>query len=293
MDFGRLITAMVTPFNQKLEIDLEKTKNLVNHLINTGTETIVVAGTTGESPTLTKNEKLLLFEKVIEFADGRAKVIAGTGTNDTKSSIELTKQAEEIGVDGVMLVAPYYNKPSQEGLYQHFKSIAEETALPIMIYNIPGRTGINIQAKTMVQLASISNIVAVKEASGDLTQMAEIIANVPSDFYLYSGDDKLTLPVLAIGGHGIVSVASHVVGNEMKEMIDHYFKGNVKEAALEHLRLLPLFEAIFITSNPAPIKALLEEIGIKAGSVRLPLVSVTREQIQFVTNIYNRTKTIS
>lgn len=287
MDFGRLITAMVTPFNNSLEIDYDKTKILVKHLIETGTESIVVAGTTGESPTLTKDEKIDLFTRVVEFSEGKAKVIAGTGTNSTKSSIELTQAAEKAGVDGIMLVAPYYNKPSQEGIYLHFKAIASETGLPIMIYNIPGRTGININASTMVKLAQIDNIVAVKEASGDLAQMSEIIRNTPDDFYLYSGDDKLTLPVLSIGGYGIVSVASHAVGKEMKEMINYYLNGNTKEAALLHQRLTAFFEGIFITANPSPIKYLLNHIGVEVGSVRLPLVELNSEQAKYIQRVYS------
>ncbi|WP_339063201.1 4-hydroxy-tetrahydrodipicolinate synthase [Tepidibacillus marianensis] len=287
MNFGRLLTAMVTPFNNQLEVDLERTRKLVEHLIRTGTDTIVVAGTTGESPTLSTNEKLQLFEKVLEFSNGRAKIIAGTGSNSTKSSIELTKKAEEIGVHGSMIVAPYYNKPSQEGIYQHFEAIARETRLPIMIYNIPGRTGINIQSKTTIRLSQIENIVAVKEASGDLSQMTEIIANTPSDFYLYSGDDKLTLPVLAIGGYGIVSVASHIVGLPMRKMMDEYITGNREIAAKYHQQLLPLFEGIFVTSNPVPIKELLNDVGIYVGSVRLPLVPGSKEQMEQVKRIHH------
>ena len=288
MAFGRLATAMVTPFDANLEIDFEQTKKLVNHLIKTGTDSIVVAGTTGESPTLSKNEKIKLFKKVSEFTNGRAKVIAGTGTNDTKSSIELTKKAEEAGVDGIMLVAPYYNKPSQEGLYRHFKEIAAATNLPVMIYNIPSRTGINISAKTMTELSKIENIVAVKEASGDLTQMAEIIKNTEEDFYLYSGDDKFTLPVMAIGGYGVVSVASHVIGKQIKAMIESFSDGNVNEASKLHLKMLNLFEGIFITSNPAPIKDLLNQLDINVGSVRLPLIDLNEEQADYLQEIYQK-----
>lgn len=280
--FGRLVTAMVTPFDHNLEIDFEKTKALVEHLINNGTDAIVVAGSTGESSTLSKEEKILLYEKVLQYSAGRVKVIAGTGSNDTKSTIELTKKAENIGVDGVMLVAPYYNKPSQDGLIQHFKTIAEETRLPIMIYNVPSRTATNIQAKTMIKLAEIENIVAVKEASGDLTQMAEIIKDTPENFYLYSGDDKFTLPVLAIGGCGVVSVASHTAGNKIKQMINSFFEGNIKQASSLHLELISLFEGIFITSNPVPIKYLLNKTGIEVGSVRLPLIEANKEQTEYL-----------
>lgn len=290
MFFGRLVTAMVTPFNDQMEVDYELTKKLVEHLIATGTETIVVSGTTGESPTLTNAEKLQLFAKVLEYAGGKAKVIAGTGTNSTASTIELTKGAEKIGVDGIMIVAPYYNKPSQEGIIQHFSAIAKETKLPIMIYNVPGRTSVNIQATTIVELAKITNIVAVKEASGDLTQMAEIIRDTPEDFYLYSGDDKMTIPVLSIGGVGIVSVASHVVGREMKEMIHSFIEGDVKSAAKAHQKLIELFEGIFLSSNPAPIKDLLNVLGIETGSVRLPLIALTTEQSQYLKAIYDRIK---
>ncbi len=288
MDFGRLITAMVTPFDQDLKIDFEATKKLVNHLIATGTDTIVVSGTTGESPTLDRTEKIQLFEKVLEFTDGRAKVIAGTGSNSTAASIELTKKAEEIGVDGIMIVAPYYNKPTQEGLYQHFSTIAATTMLPIMIYNVPGRTSINIQAKTTVALSKVKNIVAVKEASGDLTQMAEIIRDTAEDFILYSGDDKLTIPVMAIGGYGIVSVASHVVGKQMKEMLDLFVSGNVIQAAHSHQTLLELFEGIFITSNPSPIKDILNQLGVNVGGVRLPLIPLTEQQSKNLFAIYNK-----
>lgn len=282
MNFGRLVTAMVTPLNQNLDVDYAETEKIVNHLIETGTDAIVVAGTTGESPTLTKEEKLMLFEKVLEFAKGRAKIIAGTGTNNTKTTIELTKKAEAIGVDGVMVVTPYYNKPSQEGIFQHFKFVANETKLPIMVYNVPGRTGTNIQAKTTIKLSKIENIVAVKEASGDLTQMGEIVRETNDDFYLYSGDDSLTLPALAIGGYGIVSVASHVAGSKIKEMIDSFFSGNVNQASSLHLQLLSLFEGIFITSNPVPIKYLLNISGFNVGNVRAPLINATKDEASYL-----------
>ena len=222
MEFGRLLTAMVTAFDAEGELDLHRQTKVIEHLIQTGTETIVVAGTTGESPTLSKEEKLQLFKHTVEVAKGRAKVIAGTGSNNTKESIELTKKAEALGVDGIMLVNPYYNRPSQEGLYQHFKTVAESTSLPVMLYNIPGRSAVNMTVETVVRLAEVPNIKLMKEASGDLGQMTEIIRNTPDDFILYSGDDNLTIPVLAIGGVGIVSVASHVLGTEMSQMI-HVF----------------------------------------------------------------------
>lgn len=229
VQFGQIATAMVTPFDNKGNIDFAKTTQLVNYLIENGTDSLVVAGTTGESPTLTTEEKLALFRHVVDVVDGRVPVIAGTGSNNTRVSIELTKKAEQIGVDAVMIVAPYYNKPNQEGIYQHYKAIAESTSLPVMVYNIPGRAVVNISVETIVRLSEIPNIVAVKDASGNLDAMTEIIAKTRDDFMLYSGDDGLTLPVLAIGGKGVVSVASHIIGNEMKEMIEAFMSGDNKK----------------------------------------------------------------
>jgi 4-hydroxy-tetrahydrodipicolinate synthase len=278
MNFGQLLTAMVTPFDQNGEIDFNATRGLVNYLIDNGTDGIVVAGTTGESPTLTSEEKVALFQFVVDVVNGRVPVIAGTGSNNTRASISLTKQAEEAGVDGIMLVAPYYNKPSQEGMYQHFKAIAESTSLPIMIYNIPGRCVVNISVETIVRLSQLPNIVAVKEASGNLDAIAEMISQTPNDFTLYSGDDALTLPVLAIGGAGVVSVASHVIGNEMQEMIHQFKNGQVQEAANTHRRLLPIMKALFTAPNPAPVKAALNINGVNVGGLRLPLLPLSAEE---------------
>ncbi|PGY09625.1 4-hydroxy-tetrahydrodipicolinate synthase [Bacillus sp. AFS031507] len=278
MNFGQVLTAMVTPFDQNGEIDFNATRTLVDYLIENGTDGIVVAGTTGESPTLTTEEKVALFKFVVEAVNGRVPVIAGTGSNNTRASISLTKLAEETGVDGIMLVAPYYNKPSQEGMYQHFKAIAESTPLPIMLYNIPGRSVVNLSVETIVRLSQIPNIVALKEASGNLDAMAEIISQAPSDFTLYSGDDGLALPVLAIGGAGVVSVASHVIGNEIQEMINHFKNGNVQNAASAHRRLLPIMKALFAAPNPAPVKAALNMNGVNVGGLRLPLLPLTTEE---------------
>ncbi|MEH7376254.1 4-hydroxy-tetrahydrodipicolinate synthase [Neobacillus drentensis] len=278
MNFGQVLTAMVTPFDQNGEIDFNATRTLVDYLIENGTDGIVVAGTTGESPTLTTEEKVALFKFVVDAVNGRVPVIAGTGSNNTRASISLTKLAEETGVDGIMLVAPYYNKPSQEGMYQHFKAIAESTPLPIMLYNIPGRSVVNLSVETIVRLSQIQNIVALKEASGNLDAMAEIISQAPSDFTLYSGDDGLALPVLAIGGAGVVSVASHVIGNEMQEMINHFKNGNVQDAASTHRRLLPIMKALFAAPNPAPVKAALNMNGVNVGGLRLPLIPLTTEE---------------
>jgi 4-hydroxy-tetrahydrodipicolinate synthase len=278
MNFGQVLTAMVTPFDQNGEIDFNATRTLVDYLIENGTDGIVVAGTTGESPTLTTEEKVALFKVVVDAVNGRVPVIAGTGSNNTRASISLTKQAEEAGVDGIMLVVPYYNKPSQEGLYQHFKAIAETTPLPIMLYNIPGRCVVNLSVATLIRLAQLPNIVAVKEASGNLDAMAETISQAPSDFTLYSGDDGLALPVLAIGGAGVVSVASHIIGNELQAMINLFKKGQVKEAASAHRRLLPIMKGLFAAPNPAPVKAALNMNGINVGGLRLPLLPLSDEE---------------
>lgn len=276
--FGRISTAMVTPFDNKGHVDFGKTTQLVNHLIENGSESLVISGTTGESPTLTKEEKLALFQHVVKVVDGRVPVIAGTGSNNTYASVELTKKAEQIGVDAIMAVGPYYNKPNQEGLYQHFKEIAGSTRLPVMIYNIPGRSSVNIHPETIIRLSYIPNIVAVKEASGDLSAMAKIIAETDDDFLLYSGDDGLTLPVMAIGGTGVVSVASHVIGNEMQDMVQAFLRGEAETAAKLHQRLLPLMEGLFMAPNPVPVKTALQLTSFDVGSVRLPLVPLTEQE---------------
>jgi 4-hydroxy-tetrahydrodipicolinate synthase len=279
MNFGHVLTAMVTPFNSEGEIDFNATETLVNYLIANGSDGLVVAGTTGESPTLTTEEKVSLFRFVVKIVDGRVPVIAGTGSNNTKASISLTKQAQEAGVDGVMLVTPYYNKPSQEGLVQHFETIAHSTTLPVMLYNIPGRSSVNMSVETIVRLSKIKNIVAVKDASGDLDAMTQIISKTSSDFALYSGDDGLTLPVLAIGGAGVVSVASHVIGNEMQEMINTFQNGNVLDAASAHRNLLPIMNALFAAPSPSPVKAALTIKGLQVGGVRLPMLPLNNEEI--------------
>lgn len=262
----------------KGHIDFAKTTQLVNYLIDNGTDSLVIAGTTGESPTLSKEEKLALFSHVVKVVDKRIPVIAGTGGNNTYASIELTKKAEQLGIDAVLVVAPYYNKPNQEGLFQHFKAVAEATSLPVMVYNIPGRSVVNILPETVIRLSMIPNIVAVKEASGDLNAMTQIIANTNDDFALYSGDDSLTIPVLSIGGAGVVSVASHVIGNEMQEMVKAFFDGENRKAAKLHQELLPIMQGLFAAPSPAPVKTALQLTGLDVGSVRLPLVGLTEEE---------------
>lgn len=287
MNFGQILTAMVTPFDQNGDIDFNATRNLVNYLLANGTEGLVVSGTTGESPTLTTEEKVELYKFVVKVVDGRVPVIAGTGSYNTRESIKLTQLAEQCGVDGIMLVVPYYNKPSQEGLYQHFKAIAEAAKLPIILYNIPGRSVINMNVETTVRLSQIPNITALKDASGNLEGMTEIISRTGSDFAVYTGEDALTLPTLAIGGAGVISVASHVVGNEMQAMIRHFHEGNHREAALIHQKLLPVIQALFASPNPTPVKAALNLTGIPVGGVRLPLVPLNDEEIKSLQQVLN------
>ncbi|WP_226665612.1 4-hydroxy-tetrahydrodipicolinate synthase [Metabacillus litoralis] len=285
--FGKLSTAMVTPFDKNGNIDFQKTSTLIDYLINHGTESLVVAGTTGESPTLSTEEKLALIKHTVKEVNGRIPVIAGTGSNNTAASIKLTKQAEEAGVDAIMLVTPYYNKPSQEGMYQHFKVIAESTKLPIMLYNIPGRSVVNMSVDTIVRLSAISNIVAIKEASGNLDAMAEIIAKTSDGFELYSGDDGLTIPVLSIGGVGVVSVASHIIGKEMQAMITSFIEGEHASASEQHRTLLPIMKQLFAVPNPGPVKTALQVRGFDVGSVRLPLLPLTSEERKDLMEVIN------
>ncbi|MGF7087421.1 4-hydroxy-tetrahydrodipicolinate synthase [Kroppenstedtia sanguinis] len=273
VEFGRLLTAMITPMTDSGAIDWPSVDSVVEHLIETGTDSLVVAGTTGESPTLTHEEKLELIRHVVRQVDGRAGVIAGSGSNDTASSIQLTQEAEKTGADGVMLVVPYYNKPTQEGLYQHFKTVAQSTSLPVMLYNIPGRSVVNMSVDTMVRLTrDVENITSIKESSGDLVQVMELVEGKREDVAVYSGMDELTVPYLSVGGAGIVSVASHVAGEEMKQMVESFFQGNVDRAGQIQRRLIPLVRGLFMTSSPAPLKYALSLMKVCGDSVRLPIV---------------------
>jgi 4-hydroxy-tetrahydrodipicolinate synthase len=282
MNWGPVITAMATPFGGDGAVDYDRAGELARRLVDTGSTGIVVAGTTGESPTLTDEEKLQLLRVVRDAVAGRAAVLAGTGTYDTAHSVHLSRQAQRVGADGLLVVVPYYNRPTQEGLYQHFKTVAESTDLPVLMYNIPTRTGTNMLPETVVRLSEVRNVAGIKEASGSLDQVSEIRRRTPEPFLIYSGDDSLTLPYLSVGAVGIVSVASHLVGREIAEMIAHFQAGRVQEARRMHLRLFPLFRALFIAPNPVPLKAALELAGFPVGKPRLPLVEATpkeREQI--------------
>jgi len=271
-ELGRLLTAMITPFNKEGEIDYEQAKKLTSALLDSGSDGVGVAATTGESPTITWEEEFRLFTEVKSAAGEKGTVIAYTGSNSTAEAIEATKKAEQIGVDACLLVVPYYNKPSQDGLYQHFKAIAQETSLPCILYNVPSRTVVSLSADTAIKLSHIDNIIGVKEASGNLDAISKIISNTREDFLIWSGNDGDTLPILALGGYGVISVASHLVGSQIKKMIDAFIDGKIDEAANIHHRLLPLINAIFIVSNPVPLKYALNHIGFNVGKPRLPLV---------------------
>ncbi|MFZ5824807.1 MAG: 4-hydroxy-tetrahydrodipicolinate synthase [Bacillota bacterium] len=272
--FGRLVTAMVTPLRPDLSVDLAQAAALARFLVEQGSQSLVVAGTTGESPTLSTEEKLGLFRTVKEAVGDRAAVIGGTGSNDTAASVALTQQAAATGLDGVMAVVPYYNKPSQEGMYQHFRAIAGATDLPVMLYNVPGRTGANLGVDTVARLADLPNVLAIKEASGNFDQATEIIRRLPH-LALYGGDDGLTLPLLSIGAVGVVSVAAHIAGPVMREMIEAYLCGHRIRAMELHLALADLNRTLFIASNPVPVKEALSLIGLEVGPVRPPLSPLT------------------
>ena len=269
---GRLLTAMVTPFNEQGMVDYEQARRLALALLNSGSDGLVVSGTTGESPTLIREEELRLFREIKSAVGERGTIIAGTGSNSTAEALESTKGAEQIGVDACLLVVPYYNKPTQEGLYQHFKTIAQGTNLPCILYNVPSRTVTSLSVETIIKLSQIDNIIGIKEASGNLEQVSKIISNTREDFLIWSGNDSDTLPILALGGYGVISVASHLVGKQIKEMIDSFASGKTDKAADIHRHLLPLVNALFIVSNPIPVKYALNYIGFNVGKPRLPLV---------------------
>lgn len=279
-DAGEIITAMITPMDKERKIDYPALEKLVNHLIENGTDTILVAGTTGESPTLTHDEEVELFKFVKNTAAGRCKLIMGAGSNCTETAVMATNNAKLAGADAVLSVVPYYNKPSQKGLLEHFGTIASSTDLPIILYNIPGRTGICMNPETIAELAHrYKNIFAVKQSLGNMDLITETKRLCPEDFLIYSGDDSLTLPMLSVGAYGVVSVASHVIGREMKSMLNLYKSGRVSEATELHLKLYPLFKKIFMAPNPIPVKQCLTKMGIIENYVRRPLVELDEADI--------------
>jgi 4-hydroxy-tetrahydrodipicolinate synthase len=260
-ELGRLITAMVTPFKEDGSVDYEPAKKLALALLASGSDGRVGVGTTGESPTLVRQEELRLFREIKAVVGDNGSVIAGTGSNSTREAIEATQQAEECGVDACLLVVPYYNKPTQDGLYRHFKAIAESTKLPCILYNVPSRTVASLASDTVIKLSKIENIVGIKEASGNLNEISRIIENTEDDFLLWSGNDNDTLPILALGGHGVVSVASNIIGKQLHEMIDSFLDGDTAKAAKMHRHLIPLIDVLFKVANPIPIKYAMNQIG--------------------------------
>ncbi len=270
-ELGRLITAMVTPFDDQGRVDYEQAKRLAKALLDSGSDGVLLSGTTGESPTLSVDEKLRLFAEVKGAVGDRGAIIAGTGTYNTAESIELSKQAERQGVDGLLLVVPYYNKPPQEGLYQHFKAVAGSVDLPCILYNVTSRTSLNMTDDTTIRLSEIENIVGIKEAGSDMDQITRIIDGAKPGFLVWSGNDNETFYIMATGGYGVVSVASHLVGNQIKQMMGLLLEGDVEGAAAEHRRLLPLFKALFLVSNPIPVRHSLNRVGFDVGQPRLPL----------------------
>ncbi len=278
VDFGRVLTAMITPFKEDGSVDYDVAAKLAAHLADNGSDTLVMCGTTGESPTLSWDEEYQLFSVVLQAVAGKALVMAGCGSNSTKEAIAASQKAAKIGVHGCLQVVPYYNKPPQAGLYQHFKAIAQAMPeFPVLLYNVPGRTSQNLLPETVAKLAEIKNIIGIKEASGNIDQASEIRRLTAPDFQIYSGDDSLTLPLLAVGAKGVVSVASHLVGTQLQQMIQAHSSGQVQQATETHLRLFPLFKALFITTNPIPLKAALQLCGWQVGSSRPPLCNALPE----------------
>ncbi len=278
-EIGRLITAMVTPFDAEGRVDYDQAKRLANALLDSGSDGVIVSGTTGESPTLTTAEKLRLFAEVKDAVGDRGAVVAGTGNYSTAESIELSMEAERAGVDGLLLVVPYYNKPPQEGLYQHFKAIAAQVHLPCVLYNVTSRTSLNMSHETTIRLSQVDNIVGVKEAGSDMDQITRIIDGARDGFRVWSGNDNETFYIMATGGYGVVSVASHLVGRQIKQMMGLLLEGEVEKAAAEHRRLLELFKALFIVSNPIPVKHSLNYAGFRVGNPRLPLVPADEKAV--------------
>lgn len=288
--FGRLLTAMVTPFGEDGALDLERSAELANRLFDNGSDALVVCGTTGESPTVYYDQKIELFRAVLDGAGTRGPIIANVGDNCTADSVAFAKKAVELGVDAVMLVTPYYNKPPQEGLYRHFRTIAESVDVPVILYNIPGRCVINVEPDTILRLArDVENIVAVKQANSDLAQVERIVNEAPEGFELLSGDDALTLPMMQRGATGVISVLSHVAGPSMKAMIEHFLAGELAQAHQLEEILMPLADALFMTANPIMVKDALAIEGFPVGGVRLPLVEPTPDEHQKLVAIMNET----
>lgn len=290
-DCGEVITAMVTPMDKSGKIDYDKVEELTKYLIKNGSDAILVAGTTGESPTLTNEEEIELVSTVKRAAAGKAKIILGAGSNSTESAVEYSKFAQKEEVDAILSVVPYYNKPNQRGIIEHFSAVAKSTDLPIILYNIPGRTGVNMEPKTVAYLAeNFKNIVGVKQSFPDMDKITELKMLCPEDFAIYSGDDSLTLPMLSLGAHGVISVASHLFGSEIKSMIRNFKTGEVLAARNMHKKLYPVFKNLFMAPNPTPVKAALANKGIIEDYVRKPLVTLTDDERISLLTVVNGVK---
>ena len=278
-DAGEVITAMVTPFDNEGQVDYDALENLAEHLINTGSDAILVTATTGETPTLTHEEELEILSTVKRVAKNKIKVIMGAGSNSTETAVYIAKLAEKEGADAILSVVPYYNRPSQAGMIEHFSQVAKATKLPIIMYNIPSRTGVNMLPETVKELAEkFDNIVGIKQSFPDMDMISEMKLKCPKDFVIYSGDDSLTLPMLVLGAHGVVSVASHIYGKDIKSMIRNFKTGDITAAQNMHLKLYPVFRKLFMAPNPVPVKAALDKMGIIKDYVRRPLVELTEKE---------------
>lgn len=277
--------ALVTPFDKKNNVNYIKLEELINFHLANKTDAIIVCGTTGESSTLSENEKKEVIKFVVDKVNGKIPVIAGTGSNSTKTAIEMSKFAQGAGCDGLLIVTPYYNKCSQEGLYKHYKEISNNVSIPIILYNVPSRTGVNITPETVLRLSRIKNICGIKEASGNISQVAKIISLVNNEFFVYSGNDDQTLPILSLGGMGVISVAANIYPQKMHDLCYNYFDNNVKKARKIQFELLKIMEKLFIDVNPIPIKEVMNILGFNVGDVRLPLCKMSKEKIEELSTV--------
>jgi 4-hydroxy-tetrahydrodipicolinate synthase len=271
MELGRVLTAMVTPFTEQGEVDYAQARRLALGLLDSGSDGLVVTGTTGEAPTLSAPEKLRLWGEVKDAVGSRGAVVAGSGDNCTADSVELSREAERTGVDALLITTPYYNRPTQEGILRHFAAVAEAVTLPVVAYNIPGRTGVNVTADTQLRLARVGNVAGVKEASGDMKQIARIIDDAPPSYRVWAGNDEDTFAIMSLGGYGVVGVVTHLVGDQVASMVRALAEGRTGDAAALHRRLLPLVDALFCVTNPIPVKYALNRLGFDCGPFRLPL----------------------
>ena len=285
---GRCLTAMVTPFKENGEVDYEQAKKLALALLDSGSDGLVVAATTGEAPTLTWDEEMQMFQAIKSAVGDRGTIVAYTGSNSTTEAVEATRDAEKIGVDAYLSVVPYYNRPSQEGIYQHFKAVAECTSLPVIMYNIPSRVVVNMTSDTIARLSQIDNIAGVKEANGDMVHVAETINNAREGFCIWSGNDNDTFDIMSLGGYGTIGVVTHLVGKQVKKMMDCILDNNIKEAAIIHRHLVPLVKALFIQPNPGPVKHALNQVGMQVGAPRLPLLPVDEEAAAVIMEVVNK-----